>query len=170
MARPKALIAAPNHWLSPFQVGSHHIARALVDFGWDVAFIPVPISARQLLGRETVDLGVQADIYRRGGVTDCDGHLWAYVPGAVVGPRNRPVLRSEWLHRNWWRFTIPNVSRVVGAHGFDRVDLLYFDSLVQNFWLRALDHRRSVLRVADRISAFPKQPPAAITQQRQLAP
>jgi glycosyltransferase involved in cell wall biosynthesis len=162
-------MACPNYWSSPFQVGSHHLARAFVGEGWDVAFISDPISPLHLAGRRSQELRDRASIYQAGGITDLDGHLWAYVPFALATPRMAPLLRSPWLHRNWSKLTIPNLARKARGRGFGEVDLLYFDSSIQRFWLDAIEHRRSVLRVADRNAGFAHHTNAMAVQQTELA-
>jgi len=163
----KALLASGNYWTSPMQAGSHHIARGLVNRGWQVAYISDPISPWHLLGG--VDLGPRAALYRQGGMYDCDGRLWAYVPGALVVPANRPLLRSGWVHRWWQRLTIPNVVRMTRRHGFGQVDLLLMDSFSQPFWLDVLQPGCSVFRVADQLSHYPKATPAARAAQEHIA-
>ncbi|HEX5435623.1 MAG TPA: glycosyltransferase [Gemmatimonadaceae bacterium] len=98
-----------------------------------------------------------------------DGQLWAYVPGALVSPHNRPVLRGEWVHRRWSRWTMPDVVGVVRRQGFGRVDLLYIDSVNQAFWLDAIDARRSILRIADNQTGFAKFTPAMRQLEREVA-
>jgi Glycosyltransferase len=169
MSRSKVLFASPNYWLSPFQVGSHHIARGFVAAGWDVAFVSDPISPLHLAGRRSRELRDRAAIYRSGGLADLDGHLWAYVPGALAIPHQAPILRSSWLHRNWSSLSFPNVVRKVRGRGFGDVDLLYFDSSIQNFWLGAIKHRKSVLRIADRNVGFDHHTDAMEVHQRELA-
>jgi glycosyltransferase involved in cell wall biosynthesis len=163
----KALCAAGNYWTSPLQVGSHHLARSLVARGWEVAYISDPISPWHLLGG--VDLKPRAALYRQGGVHDLDGHLWAYVPGALAVPANQPLLRSEWLHRSWQRLTVPNVARFVKQHGFGEVDLLLMDSFSQPFWLDVLQVGRSVFRIVDRLDKYPKSTQAAKAAQAHIA-
>ena len=91
--RPKRLLmASANYWRSPFQVGSHHLARGFVRAGWEVAFVSDPISPWHLFGGQLKDLRERYELYRGNGVTDCDGHLWAYVPGALLTPHNKPCL------------------------------------------------------------------------------
>lgn len=169
MGRPRILMASPNYWSSPFQVGSHHLARGFVAAGWDVAFVSDPISPLHLALRRTRELRDRAAIYRSGGITDLDGHLWAYVPFALATPRGSPLLNSLWLHRNWSRLTMPNVVGKVRQRGFGEVDVLYFDSSIQRFWLDAIGHRRSVLRVADRNTGFVHHTDAMAVLQRELA-
>jgi glycosyltransferase involved in cell wall biosynthesis len=168
MANPrKALLASGNYWTSPMQAGSHHIARVLANRGWQVAYISDPISPWHLLGG--VDLGLRAGLYWQGGVHDCDGRLWAYVPGALAVPANRPLLRSGWVHRWWQRLTVPNVVRLARRQGFGEVDLLLMDSFSQPFWLDVLQTGCSVFRVADQLSHYPKATPAARAAQAQIA-
>jgi len=40
----KVLMAVANYYTSPFQVGSHHYARAFEKLGYEVLFISNPIS------------------------------------------------------------------------------------------------------------------------------
>lgn len=165
----KVLMATAQHWMSPFQVGSHHIARAFVRNGWQVGFISDPISPWHFLGGVEETLRERCASYRDGGRTFEEGYLWAYVPGAFLTPHNKPILRSEWVHRNWVSLTMPDLRKTVKVHGFDRVDLLYLDVPTQHFWLHETDYRRSVFRISDRYSAFSKFPDAARTLEREVA-
>src|SRR5438132_8766345 len=165
----RALMACPNYWGSPLMVGSHHIANGLVDAGWRVAYVSDPISPLHWLAGSTPELRERFTIYRAGGISLRDARLWAYVPGAPLTPHNQPGLRNEWLHREWWRLSWPNVVRTASLHGFDEVDLLYLDSIVQEFWLKAIRPRRSVYRVADKSTGFRKSTPATARLERELA-
>ena len=149
MQRKRALMACANDWDSPFQVGSHHIARGLVRAGYDVAFISDPISPLHICRGWTADLKRRRAAHRSGGVTDLDGRLWAYVPFAWLTPHNKPILRTNWVQRGWHRWTWPNVASLVKSHGFGEVDLMYLDSPAQAFWLDAVKYDRAVYRVAD---------------------
>jgi glycosyltransferase involved in cell wall biosynthesis len=169
MSRPKLLMACANYWHSPFQVGSHHLARGFVGAGWDVAFVSDPISPFHLLQGLTPELKERFASYRRGGVTDLQGRLWAYVPATLLSAHNKPLLRTEWVHRHWASLSLPNVVDVVRARGFADVDLLYFDTTSQNFWLERVTHRRSVFRLADRNVGFSKFTPAMHRLEQELA-
>jgi glycosyltransferase involved in cell wall biosynthesis len=135
-------------------VGGHHIARALVAEGWDVAYVTNPISPLHLARVRAPELRDRFRIWRHGGLDDLDGHLWAYVPGALLTPHRAPLLRSRMVHRRWHDLTLPNVAGMARRHGFGSVDLLYIDSVVQAFWLRSVEHRHSVLRISDRMTGF----------------
>ncbi len=169
MGRPKLLMACANYWQSPLQVGSHHLARGFVAAGWDVAFVSDPISPFHLLQGLGPELRDRFTAYRRGGVSDLDGRLWSYVPATLLSPHNKPLLRSRWVHQHWASLSQPNVAEVVRARGFGKVDLLYFDSLSQNFWLDRVTRQRSVFRVADRNSGFRKFTPAMQRLEQELA-
>jgi glycosyltransferase involved in cell wall biosynthesis len=158
-----------NYWDSPFQVGSHHLARGLVRAGYDVAFISDPISPLHLCRGLTADFRRRLACYRGGGRLDLQGKLWTYVPGALLTPHNKPILRSPWVQRAWHSCTWPNVSSVVKTRGFARVDLLYLDSPQQAFWLDNVAYRRAVYRVADYNPHFEKYTPATRQAEEEIA-
>jgi glycosyltransferase involved in cell wall biosynthesis len=165
----RVLMACTNDWESPFQVGSHHLARGLVRAGYDVAFISDPISPLHLCRGWTTDLGRRHRLYRQGGQRDLNGRLWAYVPGAALTPHNQPILRTGFVQRSWHRWTWPSVAGLARSRGFGTVDLLYIDSIAQAFWLDAIEHRRSVYRVADYNPHFEKYTPAARAAEEAIA-
>lgn len=169
MSRPRALVASLDYWTSPFQLGGHHIARALVKEGWDVAYVSWPISPFHLLSGRRDVLRQRFDIYRRGGAVDLDGHLWAYVPGALATPYHRPLLRSEWLHRNWPALSIPPLARVLRRRGFGSVGLLYLDVPIHRRLLDDIGWQRSVLRIPDRLAGFRHLAPAMQRLEREAA-
>jgi glycosyltransferase involved in cell wall biosynthesis len=158
--RPRALFGAAHSWVSPFQLGGQHLARELVSRGWDVAFVSNAVSPFHLLTPRAPFLRQRADVWRRGGIRDLEGHLWAYVPAALVTPFSAPVLRSAWIDRNWHRFSVPPARWLAGRRGFRSVDLLYLDTPNQRFWLDQVPHTRSVFRVADWMSGFDAFTPA----------
>jgi glycosyltransferase involved in cell wall biosynthesis len=162
-------MACAQYWTSPFQVGSHHLARGFVTAGYDVAFVSDPVSPAHLLQGVTRELRERWAIHQSGGIRDLADRLWAYVPAAPLTPHNHPLLRTEWVQRHWSRLTVPNVVEVVRGAGFPEVDFLYLDSVNQAFWLDAIPHRRSVLRIADRTTAFEKSTPASARLEREVA-
>jgi glycosyltransferase involved in cell wall biosynthesis len=157
-----------QYWNSPFQVGSHHLARGLVAEGFEVGFVSDPVSPLHALQGVTPELRERWAIHRAGGMRDLGGRLWAYVPAAPITPHNRPLLRTEWVQRHWFRLTVPNLLKVARGAGFSEVDFLYLDSLNQAFWLDGIPHHRSVLRIADRTTAFAKSTPAVARLERQV--
>jgi glycosyltransferase involved in cell wall biosynthesis len=169
MARKRLLMACPNYWQSTFQVGSHHLARAFVRAGWDVAFVSDPISPLHIGGGCSPDLWRRLAVWQAGGLHDLDGRLWTYIPAAVLTPHNKPLLRSHFVHRRWHRWTWPDVTRMVRRRGFGSVDLLYIDSPYQPFWLDAIQYRQAVYRIADYHPHYGKYTPAARACERAIA-
>jgi len=169
MSRKRLLMASSNYWYSPLQVGSHHLARGFVRAGWDVGFISDPISPWHILGGNRGDLRIRYDIYAADGRTDCNGQLWTYVPGALLTPNNRPLLKSEWVARRWSQFSRPRLTDMLHRHGFGEVDLLYCDSVIHQGWLHMIRSRRSFYRVTDNISGFAKSTQAVLALEKVLA-
>lgn len=154
MAARKALFASTNHFLSPFQVGSHHLARAFAGAGWQVAFVSMPLSPWHWLKRSDTEIQKRWECYRRCGFRHPETGIWTYVPATLLPPHAAPVLRSEAVARHWWRWTVPSIVRTVRGAGFAAIDFLYLDSVYQRFWLDVLDCRRSLFRIADRNAGF----------------
>ena len=125
MRRKRLLMASANYWRSPFQVGSHHLARGFARAGWEVAFVSDPISPLHLFGGHVKDVRERYDLYRRHGATDCDGDVWTYVPGALLTPHNRPLLRTRWIGERWAALSWPPLLETLRKRGFGEVDLVY---------------------------------------------
>ncbi|MBI4000829.1 MAG: glycosyltransferase [Nitrospira defluvii] len=162
-------MACANYWTSPFQVGSHHLARGFVDAGWTVGFISDPISPLHLLGQARQELANRFRLYRAGGMWDLEKKLWAYVPGALATPRHKPLLRSHAVERGWAYLTWPPLGATVRKHGFGEVDLVYCDSPKHLFWLAQVTRARTVFRVADNTSGFGRTTAAARSAERAMA-
>lgn len=165
----KALMSCSNYWTSPFQVGSHHLARGLVKAGWQVAFVSAPISPLHLLQRTASDFNYRFPLYQKGGLTSMEGRLWAYAPGALFTHCDYPLLRSSWLLKNWHKLSLPNIVRKVCNEGYGDVDLLYFDNSAQSFWLHSINWDRSVYRIVDNNQHFPGLSNAHHVAEKELA-
>ncbi len=162
-------MACANYWTTPFQVGSHHLARGFVDAGWTVGFISDPISPLHLLGGARKELASRFRLYRAGGMWDLEKNLWTYVPGALATPRKQPLLRSHALERGWASLTWPSLGDTVRSHGFGEVELLYCDSPKHLSWLSQITRARTIFRVADNTAGFGRTTPAARAAERELA-
>ena len=127
-------MATFHEWDSPLPLGSHHLSKAFVREGWDVAHVSSAISPPQLL-RSPREFRQRMGRYKRSGVLRMDGHLWTYMPFAVLTPQSAPILRTKVVHRNWQRTTIPDVVATLASRGFGAVDILYIDTPTQAFWL-----------------------------------
>jgi len=162
-------MACTNFWTSPFQVGSHHMARAFVEAGWDVVYISDPISPFHPLGGQCQELKARFEIFRQRGIKDMGGHLWTMVPGAIFTPHRFSFLKTKFILKNWKHFTYPNIVKFLKKEGNDSFDLLYLDSLVQHFWLDSIKYKKSVLRLADNNKGFTKTTPALEWAEKQIS-
>lgn len=165
----RCLWAANAYWGTPLRVGANHYARRLAQRGWEVAFVSEPVSPLHLLrkaGRgEATD---RLRDWRAGGGRDVDGKLLHYSPLTLLPHASPPGLRSRFTLNHWQRFTLPNAVRRLKREGFGQVDLLVIDAVRQGFWLDRIAHQTSVLRVTDRLEAFPAVTPAMVAREHAL--
>jgi glycosyltransferase involved in cell wall biosynthesis len=154
MAAKKVLMACTNYWSSPFQLGNNHLARCFVRAGWTVGWISDPITPFHVFGGQIGDYVDRYKIYEKGGEHDLNKRLWFYVPGGLLSPNNKPLLRSAWVQRYWYRLTFPKVMDVIRAAGFLDVDILFLNSSTYDFLLNKIQYRKSVLRIADNSKGF----------------
>ena len=152
----KVLFAAANHWTSPYHVGSHELTKQFIKDGWDVAFISDPVSPLHYAERKNTLIQERFRIWKTGGEYYLNKKLWTYVPFSIFTPHNKPFLSSKFVFSNWHKFTSPNIFNKLQSEGFDKVDLIYIDSISQYFWLDYIKCKKSVLRVADKNSGFNK--------------
>lgn len=151
----KILIAATNYWSSPYQVGSHHYAKIFAMNGWDVFFVSDPISPFHFLKKDKNELIQRYDIYKKKIKSGIE-NIEIYVPMALFTPNEMPFFNTKFVSKYWNNFTIPNIMKVAKEHGFSDVDILWFDSITQYFWINKLNYKKSILRIADLSGAFKK--------------
>jgi putative glycosyltransferase len=150
----RALFVCNLYWDTPFQVGSHQIAKGLLKRGWSVAFVSNPISPFHIAKGWSYELKDRVESYCSGGAWFENHHLYAYVPAALLTPARQLFLDREWLHRHWDQLSLPNIWKKLSDNGFRKVDLLYIDSVYYECALREIKYKKSVFRVADRQDAF----------------
>ncbi|WP_169764362.1 glycosyltransferase [Campylobacter mucosalis] len=148
----KVLMAVANYYTSPFQVGSHHYARAFEKLGYEVLFISAPISPIHKIFANSQDLQERERIYKNGG--ERVGNIFYYVPKAFLIPQNKPLLSSKFIFNNWQNFTYPNLLSFIEKNGFKDVDILWFDSPLFGFLLDKISYKKSILRLADYSKGF----------------
>jgi glycosyltransferase involved in cell wall biosynthesis len=167
--RKKILMACNNDWNSPFQVGSHHLAKGFLNAGYDVAFLSEPVSPFHFLAGDGDILKKRFNNYFAGGEYYYNNHLWAYVPGALLTPHNKPLLRLQLVSHFWNRMTLPNINHMLKKNNFDDVDIIYFDSINFNFLLKCIKYNKSILRISDNLSSFKKYTEAMRLAELKLA-
>jgi len=148
----KVLMAVANYYTSPFQVGSHHYARAFEKLGYEVLFISNPISPIHKIFANSNELKERKRIYNKGG--ERVGNIFYYVPYSIFTPQNKPFLSSDFVLYNWQKFTHPNLLKFIEKQGFGEVDILWFDSPLFGYLLDAITHKKSILRIADYSKGF----------------
>ncbi|MDD5659867.1 MAG: glycosyltransferase [Actinomycetota bacterium] len=163
----KILFAASNYWNSIYQVGSHHYAKLFAQNGWDVLFISDPISPFHFLMRDKTQLYERYDIYK-GKVKSKYENIKIYVPMAFATPNEKPVFNANFIARNWVRMTFPNLVSHIKKEGFGKVDILWFDSVLQAPLINEIHYKKSILRVADKIEGFKKISKSLINQDKFL--
>src|SRR2546422_11327845 len=72
LTRRKVIMACANYWQSPFRVGSHQLARAFVEAGWEVAFVSDPITPFHVATGLRTDLRQRIRTYRSRGISDLE--------------------------------------------------------------------------------------------------
>ena len=148
----KVLMAVANYYTSPFQVGSHHYARAFEKLGYEVLFISNPISPIHKIFANSNELKERERIYKKGG--ESAGSIFYYVPNSFFTPQNKPILSSNFVLNNWQNFTYPNLLNFIKERGFGEVDVLWFDSPLFGFLLDTITYKKSILRIADYAKGF----------------
>ena len=161
----RILFGSHNYWTSPIQVGSHALARAFAERGWEVGYVSDPISPLHLLRGRASDLR-QRLTYSRDGGKQVEDRVWSYVPFAPFTPQRAPLLRGGFVHRNWHRFS--RLESVLKNAGFGSVDLLLMDSPFLLGLMDIVEYRHSVARVADNFSGFSKVTQAARIVQNEM--
>lgn len=150
---PTALFCTGNSWFSSMHVGAHHLAKGLARRGWKTAFVGDPVSPLHvgLLARSEIRSRLR--LYLSGGCRPAD-NIWAWVPGTLLTPYNKPLLRSPIITRYWHIPTLPSLNKTLCRAGFRDFDLIYIDSPVQAYWWKTLPHKRAIYRLADNPAGF----------------
>lgn len=153
-AASTVLFASTQHWQSPFQVGSHHIARCFAARGWRVAYISAPINAWHLAGIGS-DAHARVRSWRTGGTIDPETGVWHFVPFAPLPWGTGPVLRKAALMRVGWALCRPRLRRALAAAGFLQPRLACTDHFLHEGLLDAAEPACTVYRRADNLAAQP---------------
>jgi glycosyltransferase involved in cell wall biosynthesis len=151
----KIIFSVSNYWNSPYRVGSHHYAKMFARNGWEVLFISDPISPFHFLKKNKTQLMERFKIYK-GKLQSGFENIKIYVPMSLFTPNEKPIFNSAFVTKNWHKTTIPNVTKYIKKTGFGEVDILWFDSIVQSFLVDEIKHKKSILRIADKIESFKK--------------
>lgn len=148
----KIIICTYNYFTANYQVGSHNYAKAFAKLGYKVAFISNPISPLHFAFANNGDLKKREEIHSNGGVWQ--DNIWYYVPKTLLTPQNKPILSSEYIFENWYKFAKVDLPDVLIENGFDKVDILWIESPLFSFMLDNQKYDKSILRLADFSKGF----------------
>lgn len=159
----RVVMGSANYWGGPVTTGSQHYARLFVERGWEVAYLSDPLSLlHPFRFKSRVYNRDKFRLWRRGGLRDLDGRLFAYNHLTLFPVFNAPLLRSELAVRVAHRLTFPNLFRTLAREGFAAPELLWIDHLVQEGIRHSMDAGRLVYRMADDPRLFPESHPPAL--------
>ena len=162
----KAVIAATNYWASPIRVGTHQFARSFLELGWEVGYVSDPVSPFHLAGLRRADTRERFRAYLQG-PRRVNG-LVSFVPGTLISPRGPALPGLDPLARRWDRLTVPSIRRMLERNAMASPEILWIDSVIFKS-LFLLKPARSVLRIADRASGFPRARPMFARWEEELA-
>jgi len=151
----KALFIGIHDWLSPIKVGTHHLAECLSQKeNWEVLYISLPLSPfHKLSNKSETRFNERFKIYRSNGIR-ISNSLISYVPYSLLVPNNKPLCKTNYIFKHWYKFAFSNILKKIEEFGFKYVDLLYFDNPVYSFLLDKISYNKSVFRVADNHKEF----------------
>lgn len=152
-ARPLAVMAATHHFESELQVGSQNIARALVDRGWDVIYLSAPVTILHIFSVLKPSVRVRVSLSLNGKKNYLNGRLHSYLPGSLIAPDGRFLLREKPVVDLWYRTCMPWTCPDF-RHLGRPISLLYVDNLAYLGLCRELSARRKVFRVMDNHERF----------------
>jgi len=152
--KKRILLGACNYWNAPFQVGSHHIAREFSKLGWETLFISDPVTPFHLLKLYEKEI-IERFQSSLNSIQYEDG-IYNHVPFSLIAPYTLGILKSKLIYRNWYKFTFPNILKLIKQYNFDYVDLLYIDSIYQHYLLDKINYKKAIFRIADDNRGFRK--------------
>lgn len=150
-----ALIVSTQHWLSPYRIGSHHIAEEFVRRGWRVAFLSAALSPLHALPGVGAMKPERWRSWRRGGQFDAATGVWHYVPFSLLPIAYVRGLRQHWMVRNAWRFALPPIGRTLRAAGFGHFDVALTDHFFHAQFFPSVQPRMTIYRAADITTDYP---------------
>lgn len=163
----KVLMATSVPYNAPYQVGSHHYARAFKKLGYEVLVVSVPVSPLHYLKRSDALISQRCRSHSNG-VQRQDG-IYYYVPFSFLAPNRFPVMSTRFVFENWHRFSSPNVLDVIREQGFGDVECLWFDSPIFGFLTEEIDYGKCILRLADDATTLPGLAPYHLSAELAIA-
>jgi glycosyltransferase involved in cell wall biosynthesis len=152
------------------RVISHEIADHFLDDGQQVFWLGCHYHhlavLRGMLGSR--EHRHAAEWFRSGPIEPRNG-LTTYHPISALPSRKLPGLSGTLALKQCLRFTMPRLSRILTARGFDRPDLLWLSQSTNSAALCAmLEPAKTAYVISDRYESFPGIPACAVEAEREM--
>lgn len=144
---PKVILFANNYWASPFQVGSHFLAREFAADGWEVLYVSDPLG----LPHHVRQFFKPRDPARFDEATPkaVAERVTAWVPSVALTCSSNRFLDSPFIYRHWHRLARPSVMEKIRRQGFGEPDMVFINSLQYAWAPEYFPNAQSVFRIAD---------------------
>jgi len=135
MNRKTVLVASYHLWDWPFKAGMHFLTEYFINRGCKVGFITIPfslLSFTSTYSRKNRLPGL-IKVWLKGGEKQHDGMFIWYAPLTLFHPTSRMptlfnFLNSKRATKEFLRLSLPPLKFWLRKHGFDKPDLLIFES------------------------------------------
>lgn len=155
----RAIVFGVHPWGGPFQLGAHHLARALAREGWDILYVAAPLSPPHLAGV------LSPALRRRWGevfAPPTGGEVRVLAPFTFTPLSAHLGANNDTNLAHWPRATFPSLTAKLKSLGFERPDLAILDGPLQLAAARLAAPHKLVLRMFDRFGQMPGMTPALL--------
>jgi len=152
----KILFAAPHFFSGFVRVGGQQYAKLLSKNNWKVIYSSNFLSPFNLLfGKNRTDIRMRFSNYLRGG-ENINENLKSHAFLTFLPHHNFTIFDRKWLLYNYYKFTFPQINKMIKKNSFKDVDVLWIDSPSQIFWKNIINFKKSIYRIPDAIEEFSK--------------
>ncbi len=147
----KVLFAESHNLDRPDPVGSHQYIKLFREAGHDCLWLGPAISPMHIFKADDLNR-YRFQVWRKG--VQVKGGISWLVPFTLLFYYNLPFLRSLYVGRSQYRYSLPPLKRQLNRTGFGTVDLLWCAGPVAYSLLELVPHKVSCYRLADRLDKF----------------
>ena len=147
-----------THFDSLFQVGCHHLARGLVQKGYQVTYLSTPLTPLHLANLFTSKRGETLKRLKNWlavGKTQMPG-LFSYVPFSLFPFARLLPFDNSWTAWNNLKFTFPPLNGVIGKRGPFDLFLMGDPRFVP--LMNEVGAKKNILRLTDNVLGFETTP------------
>lgn len=170
MGGRRVIICSAHYFTSAIQVSAHHYARLFSRDGDQVLFLSNPVTPFHALAapRSRDHRRRFAAWWQRGRVDHASG-VTQFTPLTVLPLSSVIGLRFPWVLREWWRYTVPPLTKELGKLGFSHPDIAIVDTALAAFIPDLLAPRVTVYRMTDYNTGFASSTPQLAALEEELA-